>query len=108
MKFAKQVIFFVVLCTSVAPASSGQGQPFSVTLRPPPGPIKAGAEVRVKVTTANTSDHEIRFAKGFGVPESDLEIEARDMQGKTPPITDSYRNLKQLRTSTGGSHSSYV
>lgn len=89
-------------------SSPDQGQPFSVTLQPLTSPVKAGAEVRVKVTTTNTSDHEIRFAKGFGQEEYDFEIEVRDARGKTPPLTESCRNLKEHPTSRWGSYSTYV
>jgi hypothetical protein len=108
MKIAKYLLLSFLLCAGIVASSPDQGQPFSVTLQPPTGPVKAGSEVRVKVTTTNTSDHEIRFAKGFGQEEYDFEIEVRDEQGKTPPLTESYRNLKEHPTSKWGSYSTYV
>jgi hypothetical protein len=85
-----------------------QAQLFSVKIQPPPGPVKAGSEVRVKVTITNSSDHEIRFARGFGNEEFDFEIEVRDEKGKPPPLTESYRKLNEQPTSRWGSYSTYV
>jgi uncharacterized protein (DUF58 family) len=101
-------LFSIVLFCGPVLSSSGQAQPFSVTLQPPAGPVKAGSEVRVKVTTTNTSNHEIRFAKAFGEEEYDFDVEVRDAQGKTPPITESYRNVKQHPASRWGSYSTYA
>jgi hypothetical protein len=102
----------VFLCIKLASAAAFQSlprvQPFSVTLQPPTGSVKAGSEVRVKVTTTNTSDHEIRFARGFGEEEFDFEVEVRDAQGNTPPLTESYRDLKEHPTLRWGSYSTYV
>ena len=96
MKLVKYFLLSIPFCTEVVLSSLGQGQPFSVTLQPPTTAVKGGAEVRVKAKTTNTSDHEIHFAKGFG--DEEFEIEVRDAQGKTPPLTESHQDLKEHPT----------
>jgi hypothetical protein len=88
-KVAKQVL----ICTVIFQASAST-LPISVTVQPTAGPVKAGSELQVKVTTTNTSDHEIRFARGFGEQEFDFDIEARDEKGQAPPPTETYRQMK--------------
>ncbi|HEV2195700.1 MAG TPA: hypothetical protein VGR55_08960 [Candidatus Acidoferrum sp.] len=81
-------------------------EPFSVTLHAPDGTVKIGSELHLKVKITNTSNREIRFAKGFGNEEYDLDVEVRDAEGKTPPLTTSYREVKEHPG--GGSYSTYV
>ena len=102
-----QFIFRCVFLSTAMFQTSGS-EPFSVTMHPPEAPVRIGAEVRMSVTTRNTSNHEIRFARGFGDQELDFQIEVRDPQGKTPAMTESYRNFKEHPTSRGGSYSTYV
>lgn len=108
MRLAKHVLFSLLFCSGVALASSDSTEPFSVTLQPPSTPVKVGSEVQVKATTTNTSDHAIRFARGFGEREFDFDIDVRDEKGQTPPLTDIYRELKEHPTSRWGSYSTYV
>jgi len=108
MRLLKNVFLSALLCTGVVIPPLGAQEPFSVTLQPPTGPVKAGSEVRVKATTTNTSDHAIRFARGFGEQEFDFEIEVQDEQGQTPPLTEAYRQMKEHPTSRWGSYSTYV
>lgn len=107
MQVVKQVIIQVLVCAVILQAQASTG-PISVTVQPPAGPVKAGSELRVKVTTTNTSDHEIRFARGFGEQEFDFDIEVRDEKGQTPPLTETYRQLKEHPSSRWGSYSTYV
>ncbi len=89
-------------------ASTAFGQEFSIKLDGPTIGREVGSEIHVVATITNTSDHEVRFAKGFGQEEFDCEIEVRDEQGKTPPLTESYRNLKEHPTSRWGSYATVV
>ena len=97
----------VLVCTAVLHAS-GSPPSYSVTLQAPTAPVRAGSEVRVRATTTNTFDHEIRFAKGFGEEEFDFEIEVRDEKGQVPPLTQPYSELKEHPASRRGSYSTYV
>jgi hypothetical protein len=107
MRLIEKVVKQVLVCTSLLQASSSAPS-FSVTLQAPTAAVKAGSEVRIRVTTTNNSDHEIRFAKGFGEEEFDFEIEVRDEKGQTPPLTEAYSELKEHPTSRCGSYSTYV
>lgn len=89
-------------------ALTAVGQDFSIELHGPSVGIEVGSEIHVVATITNTSDHEVRFAKGFGAEEFDFEIEVRDEQGKTPPLTESYRNLKEHPASRWGSYATVV
>lgn len=84
------------------------GQESSIKLHGPAVGIAVGSEIHVVATITNTSDREVRFAKGFGNEKFDFEIEVRDEQGKTPPPTESYRDLKEHPTSRWGSYSTVV
>jgi hypothetical protein len=108
MRQVKYVLLSVLVVTGVVLASSDSREQFSVALQAPSGPVKTGSEVRVRATTTNTSDHEIRFARGFGEQEFDLEIDVRDEKGQTPPLTEAYRQLKEHPSSRWGSYSTYV
>jgi hypothetical protein len=102
-KFVRHVLIYAAVTQA-----SGAPPQYSVTLQAPTAPVKAGSEVRVKATTTNTSDHEIRFAKGFGEEEFDFEIEVRDEKGQAPPLTQPYSQLKEHPASRRGSYSTYV
>lgn len=98
-----------VLCIILSfVAFTAFGQEFSIKLHGPTVGIEVGSEIHVVARITNTSDHEVRFAKGFGEEEFDFEIEVRDEQGKTSPLTESYRNLKEHPTSRRGSYSTVV
>jgi hypothetical protein len=107
MRLIYRVAKQVLICTVILQASAST-LPISVTVQPTVGPVKAGSELQVKVTTTITSDHEIRFARGFGEQEFDFDIEVRDEKGQAPPLTETYRQLKDHPSSRRGSYSTYV
>lgn len=105
MKFKANVIVCLLLWAATFPFLAAT-EPFSVTLRAPDVPVKVGSDLHLSVIVTNISDHEIRFAKGFGNEEYDVDFEVRDAEGKTPPLTTSYREAKQHPG--WGSYSTYV
>jgi hypothetical protein len=102
-------IAYVLVCLGAFQAS-GSAPPFSLTLHSPSEPVKAGEEVRLKVTITNNSDHEILLVRAPGiVPEEEMnyEIDIRDEHGQQPPITSFFRELKQ-KNYGWGSYLSYT
>ena len=64
--------------------------------------------MHVKTTITNTSNHEIRFAVGFGNPTSDYDVEVADADGRVPPLTPEFRDLKENPSSGWGSYATRV
>jgi len=101
----------LTLLSGAAFAAPGSKQPFSLTLHPPPGPVKVGGELRLRVTVTNNSNGDIRFARSPGiVPQEELSyhIEVRDAHGRPAPITPFFRHLKDNPGSMWGSYLSYT
>lgn len=99
----------LILAHATLFAAAGPSPGFSVTLHAPDLPVKTGAELRIKTTITNTSDHEIRFAKSPGmVPDEALsyQIDVRDPSGQEPPITPFFRELKE-KNYGWGSYTTY-
>jgi hypothetical protein len=99
----------ILIISATIQGSSG-APPFSVALRPPVGPIKAGDQVVLTAVTTNTSDHEVRFARSFAPREevSDYDIDIKDSEGQTPPLTEAYSRLREHPTARWGSYSTYA
>lgn len=99
----------LILAHATLFAAEGPSPGFSVTLHAPDSPVKTGAELRLKATITNTSDHEIRFAKSPGVvPDEALsyQIDVRDPSGQEPPITPFFREVKE-KNYGWGSYTTY-
>lgn len=82
------LVFVIVLSSVAAPIAPRSKQLFSLTIAPPKEPLKAGSEVRLLVTVANTSDRNISFITSPGpIPEDGIlyEIYVRDAQGRSAP-----------------------
>jgi hypothetical protein len=77
------------------PASAAQ-QPFSVTLEAPNKPLKADAELRLRVTVKNISNHDIAFlrsvAHGVSAHEG-LRYKIHVLNSKAQPVPPSPRAL---------------
>jgi hypothetical protein len=97
-----QVLLSLVLLPVGASTST-----FSITLQTSGKAFQIGEPVVLRATITNVSDHEIKFARGFGEQEFDFEIEVEDAKGNTPPITEAYRKLKDPSTPRSGSYSTY-
>ena len=83
-------------------------QEFSLKLQGPNTSATRNSEVRVKTTITNTSNHEIRFAVGFGNREFDYDVEVTDTNGRVPPLTSAFRHLKENPSSWWGSYATRV
>lgn len=81
---------------------------FSVKLQGPNAAVKSNSEVHVKATITNTSGHEIRFAVGFGNNEFDYDVEVADADGRVPPLTPTFRYLKENPSSWWASYATRV
>lgn len=105
-------IFFLILAMlSPADADTRAENQFSVSLRAPDKPIKSGAELRLKVTVTNVSDHDVQFARTPGTtPDETLSyrVEIRDEQGEVPNQTPFFRNLNENPSSFFGSFVTYM
>jgi hypothetical protein len=83
-------------------------QEFSLKLQGPSTAATRNSEVHVKTTITNTSNHEIRFAVGFGNHEFDYDVEVADADGRVPPLTPAFRHLKENPSSWWGSYATRV
>ena len=83
-------------------------QEFSLKLQGPNTSATRKSEVHVKTTINNTSNHEIRFAVGFGNHEFDYDVEVTDADGRVPPLTPPFRHLKENPSSWWGSYATRV
>lgn len=89
-----------LLCTAfficvAGGGSSAIGQVFSLTIEPPTGPLKVGAEVRLQVTVKNIWNRAIDFITSPGqIPDDGLmyDIDVRDEQGRAAPRSAAVRN----------------
>jgi hypothetical protein len=111
MRLTTNLLAYLFLSLSlVADARSDTNPLFSVTLHPPTAPIKSGADVRLRVTVTNISDHSVRFGRTPGItPEEELSyhIEIRDAPGKVPPLTPFFHRLREDPGSSWGSYTTY-
>jgi hypothetical protein len=83
-------------------------QEFSLKLQGPDTAAIRNSEVHVKTTITNTSDHEIRFAVGFGNHEFDYDVEVADADGRVPPLTPEFRHLKENPSSWWASYGTRI
>jgi hypothetical protein len=92
-----------VLSANPNPAAKDE---FSVSLKAPANPLKAGTEIRLNVTITNISDHDVLFARTPGTtPDETLSnhVEIHDEQGHVPDQTPYFRNLNENPSSFFGS-----
>jgi hypothetical protein len=89
------LLFAVAVVLWVGSVTGTPKQLFSLSIAPPQGPKKAGAELPLLVTVTNTSHQVINFATSPGtVPDDSLlySIDVRDEQGRPAPPSDYVRN----------------
>lgn len=106
-----KLLIAITACVLMAVPIQGQAHSrandeFSVTLRGPQKPIRAGAELRLQVTITNISDHNVLFARTPGItPDETLsyQVEIQDSQGRAPKETPYLRNLNENPSSFFGS-----
>jgi len=87
-RFIQAAIVVFALCAVTIPAF-GQAT-FSLTISTPHDVVKAGSEVRVKITLTNTSNHDIgvgveRQVSSYG--EKHYEVEVQNEKGVRAPLT---------------------
>jgi hypothetical protein len=83
-------------------------QEFSLKLQGPNTTATRNSKVHIKTTITNTSNHEIRFAVGFGNHEFDYDVEVADAAGRVPALTPAFRHLKENPSSWWGSYATCV
>jgi hypothetical protein len=84
-------------------SASANKQLFSLSIAAPSEPLKAGADLRLRVTITNTSDREIGFIRSPGqIPEEGFryEVEVHDAQGQSAPPSAYVQDLKKSPTIT--------
>ncbi len=78
-----------IVCVAASPgqpvAHEPARQPFSITISSTQGTVKAGEDVRVKITVTNTTDQPITLEETNHV--CDYVVEVRDETGKVVPDT---------------------
>jgi hypothetical protein len=94
----------IALIAPVGAFASGAEQPFSVSLKAPDKPLKAGAELVLRATIKNTSDHDMAFPTSPGLIPSDgfrYQIEIRDKDGRPAPPSARVLELRKLQEEAG-------
>jgi hypothetical protein len=88
-------VFAIIFLTTIS--TSAITSLFSVTLDPPKGALKSGAQLVLRVNVKNTSDHDIPFRR-TGNPVSNEEfrykIDVRDADGNPAPASARVRALE--------------
>jgi hypothetical protein len=84
------------------PATSGPKQPFSLAIAQPKQPVRAGTELRLRITVTNTNDKPISFITSPGpIPDDGLryEVNVTDEQGHQAPAS-AYLRTRDSRIPT--------
>jgi hypothetical protein len=98
----------LALVFPLAAAFTATSQEFALKLQGPNTAATSSSEVHLKTTIINTSNHEIRFAVGFGNHVFDYDVEVADADGRVPPLTPAFRHLKENPSSWWGSYATRV
>ena len=97
-KLALSLVWVLAITDPATNLASRDKPPFSLVLAAPDEPLKAGAELHLRVTVTNTSNRKIAFIRSPGLtPEEGFryQIEVRDAQGQLASPSAYVQNLKK-------------
>ncbi len=102
-------VYSVALICFAIPSICAPKEPFSLTIVPPQEPVKAGAELRLRITLRNTSDRSMTFVRSSGLgltPEEGFryQIDVHDAQGHPAPPSSYVREHGSGMTVTDWIH----
>lgn len=112
MKLAIHLLTYLLTFSSPAASlTTDASHLFSLRLHGLEVPVKAGSEIRLRVTLTNTSDHDLSFGIAPGeTPDQTLSytVDIRDARGQQAPPTAFLRDLREHRPLTAGSVFGYT
>lgn len=97
--FGRLLCFLFILVAPTQVFGSGGRQPFSVTLKAPDGPLKAGSELVLRATIKNISHRGMDFATSLGLVPADwfrYQIHVLDADGHAAPPSARILDIRRL------------
>jgi hypothetical protein len=82
-----EAFYYFLLFVNLALCQQAKNPPFKIAITSAPATVVSGAEVSIKVSLTNTSDHDVRGGVGYtrGNIASIFRFEVRDEHGKLVP-----------------------